>query len=170
MNELVNRVAQSSLVTLDLQKHYPTEPIIEYDIKQDLFKEMILKERDFRKSLKDKDWSEYQGAVVCVFCSVDAVIPMWAYMMITSYLEDYAHTVYAGTKQDYVRHQMRKNLDEIDWNQYEDGKIILRGCSDQPLPPDVYLYATKKLRPLVSSLMFGEACSAVPIYKRRRKV
>lgn len=166
---LVNRVAQSSLVTLKLEEYVPNTPIASFDIKDYLFKELMLKEKDFRQSMKSHDWSQYQNKVLLVHCSSKAIVPMWASMLIAAYATSYTKEVYYGTKSDYIGHKILQEIEKIDTSAYEDGLVIIKGCADHPIPPNVYLKITEKLRPVVKSLMFGEPCSTVPIYKKPRK-
>jgi hypothetical protein len=171
MNELnqktlVNRVAQSPLKTINLEVYYPQEDIVELDIKQYLFKDLLLKEKDFRRSLKEEDWSVFSEKRVCVFCSSDAIIPVWAYMLIASYLKELAVDVFQGTKREYLKHHYSQVIESKDWSVYEGGMLVIKGCSDKPVPPSAYMALTSALLPYVKSLMYGEPCSTVPIYKR----
>lgn len=166
--EIVNKVKQSDkLVTIDLQKYFDDTPKVELDLKQFLFKGMILKEEDFRKQLDEYDWSQYEGQYVTVFCSTDAIISKWAYMLVGKHLAGYAKEVFKGRKEDILFELYRRKLDKLDWSSYEDKFVILKGCSskEKPVPESVYLYATQRLVPHVKKLMYGEACSNVPVYR-----
>lgn len=165
---LVNRVAQSSLITLKLEEYVPDTPIVYFDIKDYLFKELMLKEKDFRQAMKAHDWSQYQGKVLLVHCSSKAIVPMWASMLIASYATPYTEELYYGSPSDYIGHKILQKIEQIDPSVYEDALLIIKGCADHPIPPNVYLKITEKLRPVVKSLMFGEPCSTVPIYKKPR--
>lgn len=166
--EIVNKVKQSDkLVTIDLQEFYDTTPKTELDLKHFLFKEMILKEDDFRQQLEDFDWSQFEGKYVGVFCSTDAIISKWAYMLVGQHLADYAKEVFKGQEEDMLFELYRRKLEDVDWSQYKDKFVILKGCSskEKPVPDSIYLYATQKLIPYVKKLMYGEACSNVPVYR-----
>lgn len=165
---LVNRVMKSPLITLNLEKDYPTVPIKEFDLKEFLFKGLILKEKDFREQVAEFDWSEYSGHVICVICSADAIIPMWAYMLIASEARDQVEDVFWGSREEYLRDHYRKVLNQRDWSEYENKLIVLKGCSTKPVPAAAYLELTKLLRPYARSIMFGEPCSTVPIYKKKK--
>ena len=167
---LVNRVANSGLKVFNLEDHFPTMPIAELDIKQYLFKELILKEKDFRNELKEKDWSEYKGKIVVVFNSNDAIIPIWAYMIISSYLTGEAHYIFQGTKEEYLKHYYQQLIDGLDASDYQEDRVVIKGCSNKPVPPSAYAALTSKLKPYAQSIMFGEPCSTVPITKRPRKL
>lgn len=167
--EIVNKVKQSDkLVTIDLQKYFDETPRTQLDLKQFLFKGMILKEQDFRESLDEHDWNQYDGKYVGVFCSTDAIISKWAYMLVGQYLTGHAKEVFNGSKNDMLYELYRRNLEEVDWSSYKDKFVILKGCSskEKPVPESVYLHATQKLVPYVKKLMYGEACSNVPVYRR----
>ena len=165
--EIVNKVAQSALTTLDLEVYYPVEKVLVFDLKPLLFMEMIIKEKDFRTSLQNTDWTAYEGKPVTVTCSADAIIPMWAYMLVASYLQPVASDVFFGTADEAIRHIFQKNLESIDVNEFIDKRIVVKGCGDLDLGPFAYLIITKKLRPVVKSIMYGEPCSTVPIFKRK---
>jgi hypothetical protein len=164
---LVNKVAQSGLITIDLEKYYPTCQIIEFDLKKYLFHGLILKEKEFRIAIKEHDWSQYGGATVLVYCSADAIIPMWSYMLVVSSLHGIAADVFCGTKTEYLKDYYRKFFKNMDISPYKNGKIILKGCGTKNIPEAAYLEATNKLREVASSIMFGEPCSTVPVYKRK---
>ena len=144
--------------------------MVEMDIKPLLFKELILKEKDFRTALKEKNWEDYRDKIVLVFVSNDAIIPVWAYMLISSYLTDIAAECYQGTIDDYLKLHYSKLIEAIDSNDYDNQKLIIKGCSNKPVPPSAYAAITTKLKPVARSIMYGEPCSTVPIYKRPRKV
>lgn len=166
--EIVNKVKQSDkLVTIDLQAYFDSTPRTSIDLKQFLFKEMILKEEEFRQQLEDYDWSAFEGKYVGVYCSSDAIISKWAYMLIGQHLAPYAKEVFKGREEDMLFELYRRNLEEVSWSDYQDKFVILKGCSsdEKPVPDSVYLYATQKLLPHVKKLMYGEACSNVPVYR-----
>ena len=165
--ELVNKVAQSGLITLDLEDFFPKEAIIAFDIKEFLFRGLILKELEFRAALKAHDWSAYKDKTVAVFCSTDAIIPQWAFMLVGTYLSAQTTEIYFGTTEEVEQKLFLSNLKSIDATKYIDEKIIIKGCGTKTVTGEAYLEITKKLQPVVKSLMFGEACSTVPIYKRK---
>lgn len=165
--ELVNKVAQSGLITLDLEDFFPKEAIIAFDIKEFLFRGLILKELEFRAALKAHDWSAYKDKTVAVFCSTDAIIPQWAFMLVATYLSAQTTEIYFGTTEEVEQKLFLLNLKSIDATKYIDEKIIIKGCGTKTVTGEAYLEITKKLQPVVKSLMFGEACSTVPIYKRK---
>lgn len=166
--EIVNKVKQSNkLVTLDLQKYFDATPIIEFDIKDFLYEGLILKEEEFRTQLENHDWEQYANKYLAIYCSTDAIISKWAYMLIAAYASSHAKDVFKGTKTDFLFEIYCRNLESVNWKDYEDKFVILKGCSskEKPVPESVYLFATKKLVPYVKKLMYGEACSNVPVYR-----
>ncbi len=163
---LVNRVAASSLETINLEEFFPKASLLSFDLKDFLFREMILKEKDFRESLKQIDWSKYEGTVLCVHCSTDAIIPVWAYMLVASYAQPVCTDVFSGTTDEYIRFHFDRVLDQFDASAYKDKKIVIKGCSNKPVPASAYLALTRILRPFASSIMYGEPCSTVPIFKK----
>ena len=165
--EIVNKVANSGLINLDLSDYAPTKTISEIDLKQFLFEGFILKEKEFRTALKAFDFSAYENKVVAVNCSSDCIIPMWAFMLITSYLNKVAEEIHFGTKNEVFQKHFLQNIDKIDASAFEGEKVIVKGCGHIPLTEDLYIAITKKLQNAVSSLMFGEACSAVPVFKKK---
>jgi hypothetical protein len=163
---LVNKVAESGLITLNLEDWYPREEILVFDLKDHLFMGLILKEKDFREALKNTDWSSYKDQYVSVTCSVDAVIPAWAYMLIAAHLTPVASGVYQGSADEYRRALFQTRLHHIDLAPYQDQRIVVKGCGDLPIGPDAYLEITHRLQPIAKSIMYGEPCSTVPIYKK----
>ncbi len=166
---LVNRIAQSGLITLNLEDYYPQHDIAKLDIKDYLFHELILKEKDFRLALKEHDWSQYEGKVLCVYCSTDAIIPVWAFMLVSTYAGPVSAEVYVGNQEEYLKHHYYKTLSDLEPDQYQDARIVIKGCSNRPVPPAAYAYLTEQLKPVAKSIMYGEPCSTVPIYKRPLK-
>ncbi len=162
----INKVAESGLITLDLEEFYPKGAIKIFDLKGYLFMELILKEKDFRAALQTTDWTEYQDAYVAITCSVDAIIPMWAYMLVASYLQPIAKDVVFGDEQKLINHIFIKNLAAFDAASYEDKRVVVKGCGEVSIPETAYVEITNKLRPYVKSIMYGEPCSTVPIYKK----
>jgi hypothetical protein len=165
--ELVNKVAQSGLITLDLEDFFPKEEILVFDIKDFLFRGLILKEVEFRSALKSHDWSLYKNKIVTVDCSSDAIIPQWAYMLITVYLSAQTNRIYFGNREEAEYSIFLENLRSIDVLKYENEKIVIKGCGTKTVTGEAYLEITKKLQPVVRSLMFGEPCSTVPVFKKK---
>lgn len=163
---LVNRVAGSGLVTIDLEELYPAGEVVPFDLKGYLFMEMILKEKDFREALKAHDWSIYTGKNLAVFCSADAIIPMWAYMLVASFAAPFAGDIALTTPEQFVETAFLKKIAAMDISVYEGKRIVVKGCSDKPVPPSAYLEMTRRLQPVARSIMFGEPCSTVPVYKK----
>lgn len=169
METIVNKVAQSGIITLDLEVFLPKEDQLKtFDLKPFLFMEMILKEKEFRAALKDFDWTEFENKQVAIYCSAEAIIPMWAYMLIANYLETYTTQIYFGTLLEVKNQILLKNIEGLDIAQYENARMIIKGCGKHPLPEAAYLKITQKLKPVVLSLMYGEPCSTVPVYKKKR--
>lgn len=164
--EIVNRVAQSALINFDLEEYYDQSERVQIDIKDQLFNELVLREKDFRAFVKSHDWTAYEGKNVAVYCSVDAIVPTWAYMLVSSALEPYAKNLAFGNLSHLENHLFQKALSKIDLKDYIDQKVIIKGCGKFPVPAYAYVEITSLLGPVVSSLMYGEACSAVPIYKK----
>lgn len=163
----VNKVSESGIVTLDLEEFYPTEEIAVFDMKDYLFMGLILKEKDFRESLKNLDLSTYTGKTVAVTCSADAVIPMWAYMLAASYLQPVAKEVAFGTVEELKKNLLLKNIAQLQVADFVDKRVVIKGCGEIPVGEAAYLQATQLLRPVVKSIMYGEPCSTVPIYKKK---
>ena len=167
---LVNRVAASSLITLDLETLLPSEDqLAHFDIKDYLFHGLILKEKDFRAALKEHDWSQYEGKTLLVYCSSDAIIPLWSYMLVTSYASPVVEDLFQGDFKAYQQQYLLNAIKNMDVTPYVDQRIVIKGCSKEEVPTAAYLDLTHKLRPHAKSIMFGEPCSTVPIYKKPRK-
>lgn len=166
--EIVNRVTSSSLVTFDLEEYYRPDERVLIDIKDQLFQGLILKEKDFRDFIKGHDWSQYKNKLVAVYCSADAIVPTWAYMLLAIALEPFAQKVFFGTIEALEHELFREALAKIDWEQYRNAKVVVKGCSKVNVPVSAYVEATGKLKPIVASLMFGEPCSTVPLYKKSK--
>jgi len=167
MESLVNKVAASGLITINLEEFYPKMDIVQFDIKKYLFMELILKEKDFRAALTEINWADYTDKVVCVYCSTDAIIPVWAFMLISSYVQPFAKMVYLGNQEEFIKAYFTKTIDELDYTNFEHKKIVIKGCSDKPVPASAYLDITTKLRPIAQSIFYGEPCSTVPIFKKK---
>lgn len=163
---IVNKVAQSqTLRLLDLESFYPSVEIVGFDIQPYLFGGMILKEKEFRESLKEVDWEEFRSKAVFIHCSADTIIPVWAFMLVTAYLKDIAAYTMLGTFEQLVERLIINNLQEVDYEDFRGKKVLVKGCSDKPVPYSVYVEVARILLPMVNSLMYGEACSNVPVYK-----
>ncbi|HZH67724.1 MAG TPA: DUF2480 family protein [Chitinophagales bacterium] len=165
--ELVNRVAQSGIVTIDLEQLIDDHQIVELDISQFLFKGLLLREKEFRTALRTYDWEQFRDKTVAVFCSTDAIVAQWAYMLISNHLMNIAKDFYWGTKDIVWQEILIQTIRQLDQEEYHDKRIIIKGCGKRPLPDAAYLEITKRLLPIVKTLMFGEACSTVPVYKKR---
>lgn len=164
--EIVNRVANSGLVTLDLKDFSPTEECVVYDMKDNLFGGLVLREKDFRQFLGDNDWSKYRNTNVAITCSVDAIVPVWAFMLLAAYMEPFANTIVFGDANDMERELFRNALAKINIHSYKDARVVVKGCGQLPIPTSAYVEITRLLKPVVRSIMYGEPCSTVPIYKR----
>ena len=166
---IVNRVAQSSLVTINLEDYYHTGERIVWDMKEQLFQGLILKEKDFRKFVKEHDWSEYQDKNVAIICSVDAIVPTWAFMLVAVAMRPYAHHFVFGDLEALEQSLFQQALSKLPLEDYRDAKVVIKGCGNYPVPEYAYVEITRRLSGIVSSLMYGEPCSTVPLYKRRPK-
>ncbi len=163
---LVNRVANSGLITIKLEDLYPAEEISVFDIKDYLFQGLILKERDFREALKAIEWSKFTGHLLAVFCSTEAIIPVWAYMLVAAHAAPYAADVYFGSEKEMLRNYYSKKIEKLDLKPYIGSRLVIKGCSEKPVPESAYLEITKRFQPVAASIMYGEPCSTVPVYKK----
>lgn len=170
MQELINRVANSSLITINLEKDFPNEVFHDFDMREYLFHGLILKEKDFRSALKEINWDQYEGAILCVFCSTDAIIPHWAYMLVASYAKPVVKNIHFGSQKDYIEAYYRDILRSRDYSKYEGERIVIKGCSDKAVPVSAFMDLTAHLQPFAQSIMYGEPCSTVPVFKRARKL
>lgn len=166
MAEIINKVAESGLLTLDLEEFYPKSETAVFDMKEHLFMGLILKEKDFREAMKNLDLSVYEGKNVALTCSVDAVVPVWAYMLATSYLEPVAKEIVFGDSDFLHKTLFLKNIEKLNAADYTDKRVVIKGCGELPISETAYVAVTNKLRPVVKSIMYGEPCSTVPIYKK----
>ena len=164
-NEIVNRVANSSLVTLNLEELFPTGEQAEVDLKDLLFQHLILREKDLREFIKIHEWRQYVHKNVAVFCSADAIIPTWAYMLISIALQPYAKLIVFGSREVLTMRLFKDALDHVDWEKFRDAKVVIKGCSDVHVPESAYVEAAARLRPVAASILYGEPCSTVPLYK-----
>lgn len=165
---LVNRVANSGLITLNLEEFFPAEEVMAFDLKDYLFMELILKEKDFRQALKAHDWTQYEGKNLAVFCSTDAIIPVWAYMLVAAYASPHVVQIFQGNPETFYQVAFQMALTRINGADYEQKRVVIKGCSNKPVPPSAYVELTRRLRPYAQSIMYGEPCSTVPIFKRPR--
>ncbi|MFC5047795.1 DUF2480 family protein [Aquimarina hainanensis] len=167
-DEIINRVANNKkLITFDLEEYYPTGKRQQFDIKDWLYEGLILKENDFRDQVASHDWSAYQDTYVALHCSSEAIIPGWAYLLVTSALAPYAKKVVVGTLQSIETILYTEIIQHIDPTPYKDKMIIIKGCSNKPVPEEAYIAILQKLQPVAKSIMYGEACSAVPLFKKK---
>ena len=164
----VNKVAESGIITLNLEEYYPTEETAVFDLKNFLFMELILKEKDYREALKNLNWSIYKNKNVAITCSADAVIPMWAYMLAATYLQPVAKEVIFGDEDFLHRTLFLKNLSKINTTEFADKRVVIKGCGDKNISETAYVEITKLLTPVAKSIMYGEPCSTVPIYKKAK--
>jgi hypothetical protein len=165
--EIINRVKASPLVVFDLEEWYPTGERILFDLKPLLFQELVLKEKDFREFVRTHDWSQYQNKHIAIFCTADAVVPTWAYMLISLSLQPHAASIIFGTLADLENYLFEKALDKVDIEKYRQAKLVIKGCSKINVPVNAYVRIASLLRPVAASIMFGEPCSTVPLFKSR---
>ncbi|MDC9723231.1 MAG: DUF2480 family protein [Urechidicola sp.] len=165
MKEIKNRVAESKLVTIDLEDYYPQGERVVFDIKDWLFQELILKEKDFRNEVNNHDWSQYKNQYVALTCSVDAIIPSWAYLLIASKLSSFTKRVVVGVLKDLETSIYQNIISALPTDDYKDKPIIIKGCANKPIPETAYIQLISKLIPVAKSVMYGEACSTVPLFK-----
>ena len=168
-DEIVNKVANSALVTFNLEDYYHKGERILYDIKQNLFQELILKEKDFREFIKNHDWNQYQGKNVGLVCTAEAIVPTWAYMLLATRLEQVANIVIFGDLEKLEQALYQQALSKINLEDYRNAKVVVKGCGNLPVPIFAFVEISRILTPIVQSLMYGEPCSTVPIYKNNKK-
>jgi hypothetical protein len=167
--EIINRVANSSLMTLDLEDYYPEGKRVLFDIKDWLFEGLVLREKDFRQAVKEHDWAQYQNVYIALTCSTEAIVPAWAFMLLSSSLEPYAKAVIKGDLEQLESSIYQELITNIDLESYKDKPVIIKGCSNKPVPTNAYLMLINRLQKVAKSVMYGEACSSVPLYKRSKK-
>lgn len=166
-NEIVNKVSTSGIVTINLEDFYIKGERVLFDIKPLLFQELILKEKDFREFIKNNDWSQYQNKMVALTCTADAIVPTWAYMLLTLALQPFAKKVVFGDLQTLETLLFAEQLEKVDVKDYKDARVVIKGCGDIDLPKNAYVQLTALLQPYVKSIMYGEPCSTVPLYKKK---
>ena len=168
MEEIVNKVAQSSLMVFDLEDYYPDDHVVDLDVSQWLVEGFILRETDFRLQLKEYDWSPFEDKYVALYCSTDAILPAWAFALVSVHLTPFALKIIHGTKELAIIEWYQDILNKLDYTDYFQNPVILKGCSKKAVPNQVYTLAIQKLIKVAKSVMFGEACSAVPLYKSKK--
>ena len=164
--EIINRVANSKLVTFDLEDYYPEGRRVLFDIKDWLFEGLVLREKEFRGFVKEHNWSQHQDNFVALTCSTDAIVPAWAYMLITTSIESFAKKTVVGTLETLETAIYQDIINDLDISNFKDKPIIIKGCSNKPVPLNAYIQLTAKLKTVAKSVMYGEACSSVPLFKR----
>ncbi|RMG78520.1 MAG: DUF2480 family protein [Bacteroidetes bacterium] len=162
-----NKVAKSGLITLDLQEIIAPVEVVSYDLKQNLYEGLVLREKDFREFIKTHDWSVYKDQYVAVYCSADAIIQPWAYMLIATAMRPYAKEVFAAAKEEALKILLLRQVENMDVFAFQDARVLIKGCADVPFFETVVTALTQKLLPVVKSLMYGEACSSVPVFKKK---
>lgn len=167
--EIINKVASSGLITIDLEEYYPKQEVIEMDIKNYLYEGIILKEKDFRKYLDDMNWADYRDKILAVYCSEDAIIPKWAYMLVSMHALPYTTNIFFGNKENAIEESLLNAMrSAINPSEYIDKRVVIKGCGDKNISERIYMEVTQRLLPVVKSLMYGEPCSTVPIYKKTK--
>jgi hypothetical protein len=165
----INKVAESGIITINLEDLMVKEEPVVFDLKDFLFMGLILREKDFREALKQLDLVNYKKKYVAVTCSADAIIPVWAYMLVASMLQPVTTEIFFGTKEEFEKVLLIKAIENIDTVEYTDKRIVIKGCGERPISESAYMAVTKKLRPVVKSIMYGEPCSTVPVYKKPKE-
>jgi len=166
-DEIINRVANSKLVTVNLEDYYPKGPRVLFDIKDWLFEGLVLREKDFRNQVAEFNWEQYQDSYVALTCSTDAIIPGWAFMLISIQLQPYAKRVIIGDLEALETAIYQDIITNLDVSEFKDMPIIIKGCSKKPVPQNAYIMLANKLKPVAKSMMYGEACSSVPLHKNK---
>lgn len=167
MSEIINRVSQSKLVTFNLEDYYPKGNRVLLDIKDWLYEGLILREKEFRAQLEEHNWNQYQDAYVALTCSSDAIVPGWAYMLISTKLQPYSKKIIIGDLEMLESSLYQSIIDNLDVSEFVDRPVIIKGCSHKPVPANAYLWATTKIQSVAKSVMYGEACSSVPLFKAK---
>lgn len=167
-DEIVNRVANSKLITIDLEDFYPKGNRVVFDVKDWLFEGLILREKDFREQVRNHDWTQYQDNFVALTCSTDAIIPSWAYLLLTTELSVYAKKVVVGSLELLETVLYQEIISKLDTTEYDNKPVIVKGCANMPIPPSAYTLLIEKIQPVAKTIMFGEACSTVPLFKKKK--
>ena len=165
---LVNRVAQSGLITFVLEDLAPKSEIVEYDISKFLWQGLVVREKEYRSALKEEDWTVFKGKIVCITCNADAIVPSWAFMLVATKLSDIAAHIWLGTREEFLKQWFHDRISQIDLGNFEDARVVVKGCARENVPESAYVDLVARLQPVVRSLMYGEPCSTVPVYKRPR--
>lgn len=169
-HQIVNKIAKSSLITFDLEEYYELGERVLFDIKDQLYEGLLLREKSFREFVKNHDWTQYKNKFIAITCSTDAIVPTWAFMILAIALNPFAKLVIFGTVQDLEIEIFRRRLSKIEWSDFKDAKVVIKGCSKVEVPQPVYVEVVNRLMPYVNSLMFGEPCSTVPLFKNIKTV
>ncbi len=167
---IVNKVAESALITIDLEELFPKEDVVLFDLKDFLFMGLIVKEKEFRESLLNTDLEQYRNKTVLVVCSTEAIIPMWAYMLLAAQLQPVVKELFLGSVEEWKKLKLLEAIANIDISKYKDQRIVIKGCGNYPLPEAAYMEITKRLRPVAKSIFYGEPCSTVPIFKQPKSI
>ena len=165
--EIVNRVANSKLVTIDLEDFYPSGQRVKFDISDWLFEGLLLREKDFRDQMKNHDWSQYKDAYVALGCSTDAIIPSWAYLLLSTQLNPFAKKVIVGDLELLETVLFSEIIGNLEVNSFQGKPVIIKGCANKPIPQSAYSFLIERIQPVAKSIMFGEACSTVPLFKNK---
>jgi hypothetical protein len=167
-HDIINRVANSALVTFNLEDYYPSGVMTTIDLKDLLYQGLILREKDLRDFVKNHDWKSYHDKNVAVYCSADAVIPTWAFMLVGIALQPFARKTVFGNQEELVSQLLQDALNQLDWEKFRNAKVVIKGCGDLSIPPAAYLTVAARLRPVAASILYGEPCSTVPLYKQSK--
>jgi len=165
--EITNRVANSKLITFSLEDFYPKGERVSFDISHWLQEGIVLREKEFRKKAKEHDWNQYQDKYVALFCSTDAIVPGWAYLLVSLHLTPFAKKVTVGSLEELESILFTELLQNIDFSEYQNKPVIIKGCAHKPIPQNAYVLLAQKLQPVAKSIMYGEACSSVPLFKKK---
>lgn len=168
LNMIINKVELSGIITIDLEDFYPPGERVVFDLKDLLFQGLILREKDLREFVKNQDWSKYKDTYVALICSADAIVPTWAYMLLATQLEPYAKKVVFGNLETLETILYNESLAQLNINEYKNARVVVKGCGNLPVPKAAYVEITRLLRPIAKSIMYGEACSTVPLYKQAK--
>jgi hypothetical protein len=169
MEPIVNRVEESDITVFNLEDLWDEQPVVELDIEPFLFEGLVVREKDFREKVRSHHWSQYQGKHVAVYCSVDAIVPTWAFMLIASKLDGIARSVGLGREADLIRDHFVRGIERVDWSKYEGIPVVIKGCGSRLVPPNAYVLATQRLQDVAAKIMYGEPCSSVPLWRRPRE-
>lgn len=166
MNEIINKIDKSKTKTIDLEIYYPKKSQMILDISKWLFEGMLLKEKDFRNALENHDWQKYKNSYVALFCSTEAIVPSWAYLLVSCYLSGVAKNIILGNLKDLRSFIFKELIEKMDFSEFKNEIVVLKGCSEKPIPENAYIFLIEKLKPFARKILYGEMCSAVPLYKK----